>query len=58
MDVLGPVTFLTDLTGKILGSRANRPRLSVKILSLRYFRVYDPHQRPNMPFHRFLRLIS
>ena len=58
MDVLGPVTFLTDLTSKILGSRANGPRLSVKILSLRYFTVYGPRQRPDIAFHRFLRLIS
>jgi hypothetical protein len=35
MDVIGPVTFLTELTAKILGSRSNRPRLGVRILSFR-----------------------
>lgn len=31
---------------------------AVPTISLRYFTVYGPRQRPDMAFHRFLRLIS
>src|SRR5438034_11208565 len=35
MDVLGPLQFLTDLAGKAVTWKADRPRLGVRIISFR-----------------------
>ena len=44
-----------DQAGRRAPVRAVRRELGVPTVSLRYFTVYGPRQRPDMAFHRFVR---